>query len=429
MIHLKLQVLITGFFLLNNLSFSQGWVQQTSSTNSNLNCVYFINSTTGFVGGETVILKTTNSGFNWININSQNLSSIYGIQFVDNLTGFASTSNKVYKTVDGGVSWDTTINGGGKNIFFINNALGYSSINNNPFSIFRTTNSGNTWNSIFLNLTNYESNNLYFIDEFTGYASGSYWVNMFAGLYSARIWKTTNAGMNWENSYTSTLSTYFSAMNNVIFTNSEIGYAIGYYGTPPASYVLKSSNAGINWISMQSISKMISMDFVGNDTGWFCGWDGKIYYTSNGCELMQQQISNVNSKLSDIFMLNISIGFIVGDNGTILKTTNGGITAVGQIGTAIPEEFSLSQNYPNPFNPTTQISFDIPKASFVTLVVYDGLGREIEQMVNQQLSPGSYNYDWDASSYPSGIYFYRLQAGDPSTKLSVIETKKMVLIK
>jgi len=89
----------------------------------------------------------------------------------------------------------------------------------------------------------------------------------------------------------------------------------------------------------------------------------------------------------------------------------------------IPSGFSLSQNYPNPFNPTTQISFDISKASLVNLVVYDGLGRGIEKVVNQQLSPGSYKYEWDASSYPSGIYFYKLQAG------SFVQTKKMILQK
>jgi hypothetical protein len=116
-------------------------------------------------------------------------------------------------------------------------------------------------------------------------------------------------------------------------------------------------------------------------------------------------------------------------NGNLIGDTSLSAIGLNQISSEIPLEFSLSQNYPNPFNPTTQIGFDIPKASFVNLVVYDGLGREIEKLVNQQLSPGSYKYEWDASSYPSGIYFYKLKAGDPSTTFSLIETKKMVLIK
>jgi len=77
----------------------------------------------------------------------------------------------------------------------------------------------------------------------------------------------------------------------------------------------------------------------------------------------------------------------------------------------------------------TTIGFDIAVSSFVRLVIFDQTGKEIVSLVNKQLSAGLYNYDWDASSYPSGIYFYRLQAGDPSTPLRAIETRKMVLIK
>lgn len=89
----------------------------------------------------------------------------------------------------------------------------------------------------------------------------------------------------------------------------------------------------------------------------------------------------------------------------------------------IPVGYSLSQNYPNPFNPVTQISFNIPKQLFTRLVIYDQLGRERSVLVNSQLSPGSYKVEWDASNYPSGVYFYKIQAGD------FIETKKMVTIK
>lgn len=85
--------------------------------------------------------------------------------------------------------------------------------------------------------------------------------------------------------------------------------------------------------------------------------------------------------------------------------------------------FSLSQNYPNPFNPLTTINFSIPKYSKVTLKVYDVLGKEVSTLLNEELNPGIYNKNWDASNLSSGIYFYRLQSGD------YIETKKLCLIK
>ena len=107
------------------------------------------------------------------------------------------------------------------------------------------------------------------------------------------------------------------------------------------------------------------------------------------------------------------------------------ITSV-KVGTEIPTQFYLSQNYPNPFNPSTVISYKLTVRSKVSLRVYDLLGREIETLVNQEQQPGVYNSQFSISNLPagrqgsqlpSGVYFYRLQAGDFS------ETKKMILIK
>jgi len=99
------------------------------------------------------------------------------------------------------------------------------------------------------------------------------------------------------------------------------------------------------------------------------------------------------------------------------------------ISTEIPQTFALLQNYPNPFNPTTKIRFSIPVFAEtgshrnVTMRIYDALGREIETLVNEQLNPGTYEVDWNALNYPSGVYFYSLTAG------TFTQTKKMVMIK
>jgi hypothetical protein len=91
--------------------------------------------------------------------------------------------------------------------------------------------------------------------------------------------------------------------------------------------------------------------------------------------------------------------------------------------TGIPEKFSLSQNYPNPFNPATMINFSIPVNSFVKLSVYDILGREIQQLVNNDLTPGSYSVDFNATALTSGVYFYTL------TTNGFTDTKRMLLVK
>ncbi len=91
--------------------------------------------------------------------------------------------------------------------------------------------------------------------------------------------------------------------------------------------------------------------------------------------------------------------------------------------------FRLEQNYPNPFNPTTVIKFDIPpftkggSGGFITLKIYDALGKEVTTLVNEKMNPGTYSVTWDASNYPSGVYFYKLIVNNQSIE------KKMVLIK
>ncbi len=97
--------------------------------------------------------------------------------------------------------------------------------------------------------------------------------------------------------------------------------------------------------------------------------------------------------------------------------------SVQPISSEVPKGFSLSQNYPNPFNPSTNIKFDISKNSYVTLKVYDMLGKEVASLVNENLSAGSYNAVWNASSFTSGIYFYKIKAG------SYTEVRKMTLVK
>ncbi|MDH3269120.1 MAG: T9SS type A sorting domain-containing protein, partial [Ignavibacteria bacterium] len=89
----------------------------------------------------------------------------------------------------------------------------------------------------------------------------------------------------------------------------------------------------------------------------------------------------------------------------------------------LPVVHSLFQNFPNPFNPATTVKYQIPEFSFVTLKVYDVLGSEIVTLVNNGKPAGSYEVEFNATTLPSGVYFYRLQSG------SFVETKKMILLK
>jgi len=99
------------------------------------------------------------------------------------------------------------------------------------------------------------------------------------------------------------------------------------------------------------------------------------------------------------------------------------ITNVQQVGNIVPTEYKLSQNYPNPFNPTTKINFAIPKQGFVNLKIYDVLGREVRTLVSEVKTPGNYIVDFNAEELSSGVYFYKLSAGN------FTDVKRMMLIK
>jgi hypothetical protein len=103
--------------------------------------------------------------------------------------------------------------------------------------------------------------------------------------------------------------------------------------------------------------------------------------------------------------------------------TSGIITAIVNNGTVNPTNYALLQNYPNPFNPVTVINYQLPMTGNVKLSIYDALGKEVNILVNESQSAGDYKVEWNASAYPSGVYFYTLEAG------SFVSNKKMMLIK
>jgi hypothetical protein len=142
-------------------------------------------------------------------------------------------------------------------------------------------------------------------------------------------------------------------------------------------------------------------------------------------------LATINSNILEISTIQDLVGtdtvfvsatdgqFSISDTFTVTITPATKYDEISQL----PSEFALKQSYPNPFNPTTTIKFDIPELSFVTLKVYDVLGKEITTLVNEEKPAGRYELEFNATNLPSGIYFYRLQAGD------FIQTRKMILMK
>lgn len=154
-------------------------------------------------------------------------------------------------------------------------------------------------------------------------------------------------------------------------------------------------------ISMPSqLAEVASYDtYPANNLSGFQGCWGAFPFTSSG----YVYASNFNG---DLYLLKLE------ENPTTVNSPQ-----------EQPADFSLEQNYPNPFNPTTNLKYQIKDLGFVSLKVYDALGREVSALVEKELAPGIYTAEWDAGNYPSGIYYYRLMSG------GVVQTRKMVLMK
>ncbi|MBX7043616.1 MAG: T9SS type A sorting domain-containing protein [Ignavibacteria bacterium] len=124
--------------------------------------------------------------------------------------------------------------------------------------------------------------------------------------------------------------------------------------------------------------------------------------------------------------------YFLGGFGEVLKATVGWVRANGGVITGVnngssvslnPNDYSLAQNFPNPFNPETSIRFSIPSRELVTLKIYSVLGKEVATLVNEIRNAGAHEVKFNASSLPSGTYFYRIESGN------FVGTKKMMLVK
>ena len=167
---------------------------------------------------------------------------------------------------------------------------------------------------------------------------------------------------------------------------------------------------------------MSGVSFTDADNGTAVGSGGTILRTTDGGATWGAQPSGTTNALNGVSFTDATNGTAVGSGGKILRIS-GNVTAIEDNKTISPTKFILMQNYPNPFNPSTTIQYVIISRQFVSLKVYDILGREVATLVNEEKPIGSYRINFNGSKLTSGVYFYRLQTG------SFTQTKKFVLLR
>lgn len=147
-----------------------------------------------------------------------------------------------------------------------------------------------------------------------------------------------------------------------------------------------------------------------------------------------QEVKNLsaNSNVSTFFTFNVSEGAEVQTEEEIVFNIieSNGSKRVKKISVSVlpPEKFELFQNYPNPFNPTTIISYQLPSESKVNLKIYNILGQQVAELVNQNMKPGMHKVTWNASNYASGMYIYQLVSESITGEQNVVR-KKMLVVK
>jgi photosystem II stability/assembly factor-like uncharacterized protein len=435
---MKFTAFIFFFVLLMHASiFSQVWSQLplSDTADGRYEDMYFVNENTGIIISYSGrINKTTNGGINWFTVHDDLNSGLRSTGFFDTATGIVGTldsNNVLFRTTNGGLNFinitaniQGTIPKGICGISIVNQSTAYACGRYNcPANVLKTTNAGLNWISLPVDTSLVRSLvDCYFWSADSGFVVGGYAANNIFDQGRSVILRTVNGGMNWTQVYRSTRSSEWCW--KIQFVNRQLGFSsIEKYNAP--TFILKTTNVGINWIEIalpSNITNLEGIGFLNEQTGWVGGWGSNFnmpcYRTTNGG--INWHLAGWGKNVNRFRFLNDTTAYSVGKSVYKYDHTTIGIQ---QISTETPKAFTIHQSYPNPFNPSTKIKFEIPKSSFVTIKLYNALGKEITTLANENLSAGIYSVNWDASAYPSGIYFYKIISGNFSG------SKKMILIK
>lgn len=387
---------------------------------TNWSDVSFADTLVGWVCGDTMLMRTTDGGQAWSITNS--LSGAFsGVAASCKNAAFVSWSAGSYshfgRTTNSGMSWDTLASSCTSCI----SDIYYSHIKSRDslhvwvaeragspladyINVFRTTDGGNSWTPL---LTSHGSP-FNFAD--LSVAPDSAVATLFA---RKTYFRSIDDGAHWIADTLAKPCNAVSIAGRYQFWaagDSGVVYRSQAYGAP-----FYEQNTGFT----QNVAALAAID---TQTIWAVGTGGLIARTTNGGTSWEVIPSRTAATLNSVCFIDANHGWIVGDSGTILQIRGGLVSSASEPVTP-PRELALFPNYPNPFNPSTNITFSLPARSFVSLEIYDLLGRKIKTLVNQELSAGQNVRTWNAADAPSGIYFCRFKVG------SFVQTKKLVLIR
>jgi len=376
---------------------------------------------TTYIGGA---LRSTDYGATWVKIDSGFFTgtifpiAVYSFAVVgDSL--FAGTSNGVFMTSNDGTTWTETSNGidsdaASRNVqaMLLNGSNLFAGTQN---GIFFSSDRGANWSRRDSGLYNdvYPHNNVLCMT-----AEGSV---IFASVNDGRIFFSTDTGKSWKYYISNGWSVEcLVTMDSTLFA--------GWVGISASTDTTKSwvhLNSGLtdtvyhNFFYIESVAAVDNYLFAGTlDNGLYASSDQGMSWKAENSGLLYPYVPDVWS------IGNIEGYLIIGTSyGVYRRSLSEIITFVRNIHGTVPNDFSLDQNYPNPFNPSTVISYDLSSNSFVTLEIFDLLGKKIRILITGYQNAQHYTIKFDASHFASGIYICKLTVNGNSV------VQKMVLEK
>ncbi|MDD5362392.1 MAG: T9SS type A sorting domain-containing protein [Ignavibacteria bacterium] len=403
--------LIVVFILLISSGTSAQWVQLSNGMGTNrvvTSLTY--NGNYLFAGTYSGVYRNVNDTWSRIGLTNKSVTALASIS--GNIFAGLSDSG-LFVSTNSGFNWtQTSLGVTGISYLYANGNNLYAVTNQYCLAV--SSNNGNNWTYLLTN-------------ELINTVAAS--VNKICVGCLDKIMVSSNNGANWNS------TDVYNTVLSVAIKGNYIFAGVGSNGL----YV--STNNGIQWQTYATdISTILAFCVSGNNL--FVGKSdypqiaaGTYLTTDNGHNWI-----NLNQgfyglpAISCLLIVNDYIYAGAKNNYTdynaVWKRPISEIIGIQSISTEIHTKYSISQNYPNPFNPSTKIKFSIPENrklktdnSVVTLKVYDILGKEAATLVNEKLQPGTYEVNWNAANYPSGVYYYKLTSGDFS------DTKRMILIK
>lgn len=354
------------------------------------------------VGNNSLVFKSTNNGVNWT-IDGGNATNPCSIASLN--TNILVGGLGIWRTTNNGLNWIMYPNTGTRAYYAlaVSGSTIYAGTNE---ATYKTLNGGANWSMLTSQIDSVHAIA----------ASGS---TIYLGTYSG-LYASTNSGLSFvaRNNGLSNLNINALAISG---TNAFVGV-----GTPASiGGIYLSTNYGYNWTSVNNGIPTNQQVYVITISGTniFASTSTGIYLSTNNGTNWTNKTQNMNN-IGGIHMISIQNNYIfVGTaNGLWRRLYSDIISGIENIPETVTN-YSLSQNFPNPFNPSTKISYSIPKSELVTLKVYDILGKEVSTLLNEVHSPGTYSLDFNSKALTSGIYLYKLQAGN------YIQTRRMLLIK